>query len=52
MAHQIKVYMPNIIMIDFAELSKTTLIYNLNQVAAGQISANNSFIGQLVAVLG
>ncbi len=51
-AHQIKTYMPNIIMIDFAELSKTTLIYNLNRVAAGQISADQSYIGQLVSVLG
>jgi hypothetical protein len=52
MGQQIKVYMPNIIMIDFAELAKTTLIYNLNRVAAGQISANESYIGQLVSVLG
>ncbi len=50
--HQIKVFMPNIIMIDFAELSKTTLIYNLNKVAAGEISANNSYIAQLIAALG
>jgi hypothetical protein len=51
-AHQIKVYMPNIIMIDFAELAKTTLIFNLNKVAAGQISADQSYIGLLVAALG
>jgi hypothetical protein len=50
--HQIKTFMPNIIMIDFAELSKTTLIYNLNHVAAGQISADQSFIGLLVNNLG
>lgn len=51
-AQQIKVYMPNIIMIDFAELSKSTLIYNLNHVAAGQISADQSFMGLLVNALG
>ena len=50
--NEIKTYMPNIIMIDFAERSKTTLIYNLTRVAAGQISADESYIGQLVSVLG
>ena len=41
-----------IIMIDFAERSKTTLIYNLNRVAGGEISADESYIGQLVSALG
>lgn len=52
MAQQIKTYMPNIIMIDFAEISKSTLIYNLNRVAAGEISSDQSFIGLLVSTLG
>ena len=51
-ATQIKVYMPNIIMIDFAERSKTTLIYNLNRVAAGEISTDESYMGILIQAMG
>jgi hypothetical protein len=51
-AQQVKTYMPNIIMIDFAHISKSTLIYNLNRVAAGQISTDQSLIGIIVKTLG
>ena len=51
-AVQIKRYMPNIIMIDFAHISKSVLIYNLNKVAAGEISSQESLMGMLVERLG
>ncbi len=52
MANQLKRYMPNIIMLDFANLEKAALIYDLNHVAAGQITANQTLMAQLIDAVG
>ncbi|HEY0928984.1 MAG TPA: hypothetical protein VGE27_03600 [Gemmatimonas sp.] len=47
-AQTIKIYMPNIVMVDFAHISKSTLIYELNKVAAGQLSSDQTLMAFIV----
>jgi hypothetical protein len=49
-ATQIRDYFPNIIMIDFADDDKSSLIFNLNMLTTGQVAQGATLIGMRAAM--